>query len=64
MPLVQCSVAEVLYQLETEFLAKTRFLLTDQPVNDFCRRVLGSVDISREPYKSGDKAEKSKITDS
>ncbi len=25
---------------------------------------LGSVDISREPYKSGDKAEKSKITDS
>ena len=27
------------------------------------RLVLGSVDISREPYKSGDKAEKSKITD-
>ncbi len=25
---------------------------------------LGSVDISTEPYKSGDKAEKSKITDS
>ncbi len=61
-----------LQEINLDEVPKGRFDKLRETLFPICRALmeelensqLGSVDISREPYKSGDKAEKSKITDS
>ena len=60
-----------LQEINLDEVPKGRFDKLRETLFPICRALmeelensqLGSVDISREPYKSGDKAEKSKITD-